>query len=181
MSSPSVTLQTSVRTEIAELGLLLAVGFVFIVLALVARAVIRIRNPDHGRVAVGPPPGHDPENPNSAFVSAGHWYTVEGWPALAPVPLIRPMTDGGSILAFLLFGLPILGLARRMDRRFKVCVYRGSSRPPLVRLVHVEFFDSADGAERRQAELIGNWDSRAFASSPPLSRREYRSLKRLAR
>lgn len=123
------------------------------------------------RVAVGPPPGHDPDNPDAEFASGGRWFTVETWPALTPVTFMRFLTDNsGGFLALLIFVLPLMAVLQILDTQYKVCIYRGRYRPPLVRLVGVEFFDSEAAATQRQRELLESWRPRALprhrATSP---------------
>lgn len=168
-------------TELQELGLLLAIGVVGYVLIVAVKAIIRIWKPDYGTPS-GPPPGHDPDDLDAEFVSSEHWFSVEIWPALTPVPLIRSMTDNGQgFLAFVIVGIPLMAVLQRIDTRFKVCVYRGKHRAPAVRLVSVEFFDEESAAERHQIHLLQTWDPEKYLHSRPLSPRAVSRIRRSTR
>lgn len=128
---------------------------------------------------VGPSPGADRDRPEAAFVSREMWFTVEVWPALAPGWLFRGFfADSRGLLAVLIFVVPSLAILARIDRRYKVCIYRGKKHPPWVRLIHVEYLPSEADAEARQDSLISNWDPTKFLDSEPLSRRQIRTLRK---
>jgi hypothetical protein len=147
-----------------------------ILVSLAVQRAIRVFRPNHVRAAVGPGPGHDPEDPEAAFVSDGYWFIVEVWPAMAPGSLFRAMNE--SMLFGLLFGLPLFLLVRRLDRRSKVCVYRARLSPYHARLVHVEYFGDEEAAERRRAELLAPWNAQPFLETQPLTRRDVATLRR---
>src|SRR5687768_3234843 len=103
---------------VAKISFIVLSCLAVMLISLALQRVIRVFRPNHVRAAVGPGPGHDPEDPEAPFVSDGYWFIVEVWPALASGSLFRAMNE--SMLFGLLFGLPLFLLARCLDRRSKV-------------------------------------------------------------
>lgn len=161
---------------VAKISFMVLSCLAVVLVSLAVQRVIRVFRPDRVRHAVGPGPGHDPEDPYAAFVSDGHWFMVEAWPARAPGWLFRPLLT--QSLIGVVIGVPVLALLMRLDQRWKVCVYRSPRARELARLVHVEFFADDAAAEKRQAEFLESWDGRPFLGRPPLTRGDVSTIRR---
>ena len=162
-----------------DLLIIVVAGAIVLVVGLFIRWVIGVvRGEKLSTEPVGPGPLRDPEDPEEQFVSDGLWWSVETWPSLFPAWYFRDQEGSNGVGFFIFFGFPLMVICRLLDRRMKVCVYRGRRRGPWMRLIHVEFYDTADNAEARQLEILTDWQSQRFVNLPVLGLADVRRLRR---
>ena len=118
----------------------------------------------------------DPERPDYWFIDDGRIYQVGIYPAVMPVFMTQGMfVELVSTVLYLLIG-------RFLDPRWKVVV---SSKPmwraTMFHAVQVEFMESSEAADNRQADIVRLWRRGQFTNATPMTSLELSRARRETR
>jgi hypothetical protein len=128
----------------------------------------------------------DVDDADRYFTDGDFEYAVRAAPAAFPNLLALDPVGGGGDLGQVLFGLivhlPSGVLATRRDERWKVLVARRRRKfPRTFHVIAVEFFDTVEAAETRQAEIRQRWVAGSHADDPVITFRSVGKLRRSSR
>jgi hypothetical protein len=122
----------------------------------------------------------DPERPEYWFIDDGRIYQVGIYPAVMPIFMTQGLSV--SVLVELVSTVLYLLIGRFVDPRWKVVV---SSKPmrraTMFHAVQVEFLESSEAADNRQADIVRLWRRGQFTHATPMTSLELSRARRETR